>query len=291
MEYKDKRRENGSSAHKFDKNKGGNKGKRFGEKRNFEQRELPENVIYGRNAILELLKREDASKYIEKIYIKSGEREGSLRLIESKAIESKVSLIDARAQKLDELALGASHQGVVAICAEKEYVDIDDILAIAEERGEKPFLVICDGVEDPHNLGAIIRSAECAGAHGVIIPKRRSSGLTAVVSKSSAGALTHMAIARVPNLASAVDELKEKGVWIYAAEAGGTYYYDCDITGAVAIIMGGEDSGVSRILMDKSDFVLSIPMHGKINSLNVSAAAAVLLNEAAIQRAGVKRCK
>ena len=145
--------------------------------------------------------------------------------------------------------------------------------------------------EEKLRFDAIIRSAECAGAHGVIIPKRRSSGLTAVVSKSSAGALTHMAIARVPNLASAVDELKEKGVWIYAAEAGGTYYYDCDITGAVAIIMGGEDSGVSRILMDKSDFVLSIPMHGKINSLNVSAAAAVLLNEAAIQRAGVKRCK
>lgn len=250
--------------------------------------ETPENVIFGRNSVIELLKRPDAGKMIDKLYIKSGVREGSLKLIEAKAMEAKITLVDARPQKLDELTGGKAHQGVAAICAEKEYSTLDDILAIAEQRNEKPFVIIADGIEDPHNLGAVIRTAECAGVHGIIIPKRRSSGLTAVVAKSSAGAIEHMAIAKVPNLAAAVDELKEKGLWIYAAESGGTPYYKCDMNSPMVLILGGEDSGVSRLLMDKSDYRVSIPLHGQINSLNVSAAAAVLLNEAAIQREGAR---
>lgn len=252
-----------------------------------EKTENTKNVIYGRNAVIELLKSEGAASSVDKIYVKSGEREGSLKYIEAMARKSGIPLLEASVTKLDEMTSGGSHQGVAAVTAEKTYVDIDDILAIASERGEAPFVVICDGIEDPYNLGAVIRSAECAGVHGIIIPKRRNATLTAAVAKASAGALEHMAIAKVANLASAVDELKEKGLWIYAAEAGGINYYDCDMKGACALIMGGENTGVSRLLREKSDFTVSIPLHGKINSLNVSAAAAVLVNEIARQHSSV----
>jgi len=235
-------------------------------------------VVYGRNAVMELLKNGDESN-IDRIFIKSGRYEGSLKVIVAEAARLKVPVVEAGAEKLNTLAQGMAHQGVVAITTEKEYCTIDDILEIAAMRGEKPFVIICDGVEDPHNLGAIIRSAECAGVHGIIIPKRRASGLNSSVSKSSAGAIEHMAVARVSNLGYAVDELKEKGLWIYAAEKGGTLYYDCDLNSPIALIMGGEDTGVSKLLRDKSDFTISIPLYGKITSLNVSAAAAVLMNE------------
>lgn len=240
------------------------------------------NRVIGRNAVIELLKLCDDTR-IDKIFIKSGQYEGSLKVIAAEAARLKIPMVEAGQDKLNELAGGTSHQGVIAITTEKAYCTIDDILKIAEERGEKPFIVICDGIEDPYNLGAVIRSAECAGVHGIIIPKRRAVGLSASVSKSSAGAIEHMAVARVPNLANAIDELKEKGLWIYAAEKGGEPYYKCDLSSPTALIMGGEDSGVSRLLKEKSDVIISIPLHGKITSLNVSAAAAVLMNEVAKQ--------
>ena len=169
------------------------------------------------------------------------------------------------------------------MAAAKEYVTIDEILDIARERGEKPLIVIADEIADPHNLGAIIRCAEGAGAHGLIIPKRRSSGLTAVVDKSSAGALEHLAVAKVSNLASAIEELKQKGVWIYGAEADGVSYYDTKFDSATAVVVGSEGGGISRLIREKCDFMISIPMYGKVNSFNVSCATAVILCEAARQ--------
>ncbi len=249
-----------------------------GEKFNSEK--VAEGVIYGRNAVIELL---ESGRSVDKIFVKSGEREGSLKLITALALKGHVPVLEASRQKLDELSQGGAHQGVVAMAAEKEYVSTEDILAIAAQRGEKPFVIIADGIEDPYNLGAIIRTAECAGAHGVIIPKRRASGLTAVVSKASAGALQHMPIARVANLAAEIDKLKEQGLWVYAAEAGGTPYYACDMKSPVALILGSEGKGVSHLLREKSDFMVSIPMYGHITSMNVSAAAAVLMCEVARQ--------
>jgi 23S rRNA (guanosine2251-2'-O)-methyltransferase len=239
------------------------------------------NLIYGRNAVIELLK---AGHSIDKIYVKSGEREGSLKLITAEAKRLGIPVVETGKGKLDELAGGALHQGVVASAAEKNYVDIDYLLNLADQRGEKPFIIIADGIEDPYNLGAIIRTAECAGAHGLIIPKRRASGTTGIVAKTSAGAIQHLAIAKAANLASAVDELKKKGLWIYAAEAKGIPYYECDMNSPAAIILGSEESGVSKLLRDKSDFIVSIPLYGKITSLNVSAAAAVIFYETARQQ-------
>ena len=176
------------------------------------------------------------------------------------------------------------HQGIAAVPSEADYATVDEIFATAEERGEPPFIVVCDGLEDPHNLGAILISAECSGAHGVIIPKRRAVGLTGTVGKASAGALMHMKVARVTNIAQTVDELKERGVWTYAADMGDTAYYNTDMKGAVALVLGNEGAGISRLVKEKCDFVVSIPLYGKIDSLNVSCAAAVLLSEAARQR-------
>jgi 23S rRNA (guanosine2251-2'-O)-methyltransferase len=236
----------------------------------------PDNVIIGRNAVNELIR---AAVPIEKIYV-SG-KEGSVRTVVSLAKENGITLIQSKTETLDRLAGSTGHQGVVAVCGEKEYSSVDDIIGSAREKNELPLIVICDGVEDPHNLGAIIRSAECCGAHGVIIPERRSCGLTATVSKASAGALAHMKIAKVVNIGQTVEKLKESGIWTFAAEAGGTDYYELDWSVPCAIVMGGEDSGVSRLVRERCDFTASIPMYGKVNSLNVSTAAAVLLSHAA----------
>jgi 23S rRNA (guanosine2251-2'-O)-methyltransferase len=187
-------------------------------------------------------------------------------------------------KKLDFMCPHTSHQGVVAVAAACEYSTVDDIFALAQDRNEQPFIIICNDIEDPHNLGAIIRTAECAGAHGVIIPKRRAVGLTSVVSKSSAGALEHMRIAKVTNLAVTMDELKEQGLWFYAADMGGEAYEKTDLAGSVGLVLGSEGEGISRLVKEKCDFTVSIPMYGKVNSLNVSAAAAVLLSEIARQR-------
>ena len=188
-------------------------------------------------------------------------------------------MIETEKQKLDELSLGAPHQGVIAMAAEKEYVTVDEILKIAEERGEKPLIVISDGITDPHNLGALIRCAEGVGAHGLIIPKRRAVGLTPAVTKASCGAIEHLAVAKVTNLAATIDCLKKEGIWIFAAEAGGSSYYNTDFDCPCALVMGSEGEGVSHLIKEKADFIVSIPMYGKVNSFNVSTAAAVLLAE------------
>lgn len=270
--------------------------KRFGKQRSFEKKgqdrrpqkstfdahvEPDESIVSGRNAVKELL---SSGRDIEKIYVQQGEREGSVKLLVGLASERRIQIVEASKQKLDQLSCGAKHQGVVAVASEAEYSTVEEILAYAESLGESPFVVVCDGIEDPHNLGAIIRSAECSGAHGVIIPKRRAAGLTSTVGKASAGALMHMRVARVTNIAQTIDELKEAGVWTYAADMGDTPYYKSDMKGSVAIVLGNEGAGISRLVKEKCDFVVSIPLYGKIDSLNVSCAAAVLLSEAARQR-------
>ena len=237
-------------------------------------------AVIGRNAVRELLKSE---RPIDKILVQKGERTGSITVLVAQAIARKIPVIEVERQKLDNLSGYAPHQGIVAMAAEKEYCTVADILAVAETRGEAPLIVICDGVTDPYNLGAIIRCAECCGAHGLIIPKRRAAGLTPLVTKASAGAIEHLAIAKVPNIAAAIAELKEAGVWVYAAEAGGDALWSTDLTGACAIVMGSEGDGVSPIVKKACDGVVSIPIYGKVNSFNVSTAAAVILAEAARQ--------
>jgi len=242
---------------------------------------INESVVSGRNAVKELL---SSGRDIDKIYVQRGEREGSVRMLVGKANERKIPVIEVERAKLDAMSGGAFHQGIVASVAEQNYSTLDEIIEYAESLGEKPFVVVCDGVEDPHNLGAIIRSAECSGVHGVIIPKRRAVGLTPVVMKSSAGALEHMRVARVTNLPTLVDELKERGFWVYAADMGGEKYSEIDYSGSVALVLGSEGFGISRLVKEKCDFTASIPLYGKVNSMNVSCAAAVILTEIARQR-------
>ncbi|MCI8611112.1 MAG: 23S rRNA (guanosine(2251)-2'-O)-methyltransferase RlmB [Clostridiales bacterium] len=234
--------------------------------------------VAGRNAVRELLR---SGRSIDKIFVKAGQREGSLVAIVAEARKKQIPISEVAQEKLDQLARGVNHQGVVAVAAEKEYTDIDGILNIAAERGEIPLIVVADSIEDPHNLGALIRCAECAGAHGVIIPRRRSAGLTPVVTKASAGALEHMAVAKVSNIGQTVTELKKRGLWVFVSEAGGTAYYDADFRVPAAIVFGSEGAGVAKTVREKSDFTVSIPMYGKVNSLNVSTAASVILCHAA----------
>ena len=243
-----------------------------------------DGLIGGRNAVKELL---SSGRDIDKIFVAAGDREGSISVLVAEAIERKIPVIEADRKKLDAM-LPSSHQGIIAMASERNYCTVDDIIAYAESKGEKPLIAICDGIEDPHNLGALIRCAECAGAHGIVIPKRRNVGLTAVVAKSSAGAIEHMLVAKVTNLAQAIEDMKEKGIWVYAADMAGTSYYDLDFTSASAIVFGSEGSGISRLVSEKCDFVVSIPMYGQVNSMNVSTAAAVVLCEAAKQRAAHK---
>ncbi len=242
-----------------------------------------DGLIGGRNAVKELL---SSGRDIDKIFVAAGDREGSISMLVAEAIERKIPVIEADRKKLDSML--SAHQGIIAMASERNYCSVDDIIAYAESKGEKPLIAICDGIEDPHNLGALIRCAECAGAHGIVIPKRRNVGLTAVVAKSSAGAIEHMLVAKVTNLAQAIEDMKEKGIWVYAADMAGTSYYDLDFTSASAIVFGSEGSGISRLVSEKCDFVVSIPMYGQVNSMNVSTAAAVVLCEAAKQRAAKK---
>ncbi|HBF14179.1 MAG TPA: 23S rRNA (guanosine(2251)-2'-O)-methyltransferase RlmB [Clostridiales bacterium] len=238
-------------------------------------------AVIGRSAVRELLKSE---RPIDKILVQKGERTGSITVLVAQAIARKIPVIEVERQKLDSVSGFAPHQGIVAMAAEKEYCTVADILAIAKERGEAPLVVICDGVTDPYNLGAIIRCAECCGAHGLVIPKRRAAGLTPLVTKASAGAIEHLAIAKVPNIAAAVEELKEAGVWVYAAEAGGSSLWKTDFSGACAIVMGSEGDGVSQVVKKACDGIVSIPIYGQVNSFNVSTAAAVILAEVARQQ-------
>lgn len=252
--------------------------RRRDDRRNEENDRNNENLVIGRNAVRELLK---SSRSIDKIFVAKGEREGSITMLVAKAIEAGVPVVECEKQKLDMLSSGVVHQGIIAMAAAKEYVSVERLVEIAEERGESPLILIADGVEDPHNLGAIIRVAEGVGAHGLIIPKRRAVGVTSVVEKASAGALEHLAVAKVANIASAVEKLKKLGVWIYAAEAGGTPYYDVDFSGPCAVVVGSEGFGVSKLVKDLSDFNVSIPMYGKVTSFNVACATSVIMCEAA----------
>lgn len=244
--------------------------------------EFSNGAVPGRNAVRELLK---SGKAIDKIFVRRGDREGSITVLVAEAIQRKIPVIETEKEKLDVLCGYEHHQGIVAVAAEKEYCEVEDILAIAEERGEKPLIIIADGVSDPHNLGAIIRCAEGAGAHGVIIPKRRAVGATPAVAKASAGALEHMAVAKCANISDTIRKLKEKGLWIFSAEADGTEYTKTDFDVPAAIVVGSEEYGISELVKKNSDFIISIPMLGKVNSLNVSTAAAVVLYEAVRQRA------
>ena len=241
-----------------------------------------DGVIEGRNAVIEALR---AGVAIDKIFIARGETDSALGHIASTAREKGVVVVDADRRKLDGMSRTHSHQGVIALAAVREYASVDDILSAARDRGEPPLILVCDELSDPHNLGAVIHTADAAGAHGVIIPKRRSAGLTAVVGKTSAGAVAHVPVARVPNLPSLLRELKDAGVWVFgAAMTGSTPLYQADLKGPAAIVIGSEGAGLGRLVEETCDFTVSIPMFGKINSLNASAAAAVLLYEAVRQR-------
>lgn len=241
-----------------------------------------DGVIEGRNAVIEALR---AGTAIDKIYLAKGDTDSALGHIANTARANGVVVVNADRRKLDEMSRTHAHQGVIAVAAVREYASIEDIFQRAEEQGEAPLIVLCDELSDPHNLGAVIRTAECAGAHGVVIPKRRSAGLTAIVAKTSAGAVSHIPVARVPNLTALMKELQKRGVWIFGAEMNGTTsLYEADLKGPAAVVIGSEGSGMSRLVAETCDFTVSIPMKGKINSLNASAAAAILLYEAVRQR-------
>ncbi|MDD6160539.1 MAG: 23S rRNA (guanosine(2251)-2'-O)-methyltransferase RlmB [Oscillospiraceae bacterium] len=258
------------------------------DKKNFEPRDRrndeaeADGLIEGRNAVTEALRVGTA---IDKIYIARGETDATLGHIASTARGKGVVVVEADRRKLDGMSRTKSHQGVIAVSAVREYASVEDILAAAAEKGEAPLIVVCDELSDPHNLGAVIRTAECAGAHGVIIPKRRSAGLTAIVAKTSAGAVSHLPVARVPNLPALLKELKGRGLWVYGTAAEGTTgLYDADLKGPAVIVIGSEGDGMGRLVREQCDFLLSIPMRGKVNSLNASAAAAVVIYEAVRQR-------
>ncbi len=243
------------------------------------------DVIAGRNAVSEALK---AGRPIDSLYVQRGEKNGVLAALIARAKDKGIPVKEADPKKLDHLCGGAVHQGVAAMAAVKEYASLDQAFLLAESRGEPPFLVICDELEDPHNLGAVIRTAECAGAHGVIVPQRRSVGLTWAVGKSSAGAVEYLPVVRVQNLANLLEDLKRRGVWIYAADMDGSPWCETDFTGPTALVVGSEGRGVGRLIKERSDFVVSLPMKGHINSLNASVAAGILCYEVCRQRSGLR---
>jgi 23S rRNA (guanosine2251-2'-O)-methyltransferase len=241
-----------------------------------------EGQLEGRNALTEALR---AGRTIDKVFIASGDTDRALQRLAAEAKEAGAVIVPVDRRKLDQMSTTRSHQGVIALAAAHEYATIDDILEEAASRGENALIVICDELSDPHNLGAIMRSAECAGAHGVIIPKRRSVGLTATVAKASAGAVEYMKVARVTNINAAMAELKEKGVWIFGTAAEGSIpMYKADLTGPTAIVIGNEGDGMSPLVRKNCDVTVHIPMKGRISSLNASAAASILLYEAVRQR-------
>lgn len=238
-------------------------------------------VIEGRNAVLEAFR---AGKTIDRLFVQEGCQDGPIQTIlrEAKKTEAVVSFV--KRERLDQLSESKKHQGVIAYAAAYAYAEVSDMLAAAKEKGEKPFLILLDGIEDPHNLGAMLRTANLAGAHGVIIPKRRAVGLTATVAKASAGALYHTPVARVTNLCATIDELKQEGLWFACADMAGEPMYQKDFTGALGLVIGGEGGGVSRLVREHCDFTASVPMRGDIDSLNASVAMAVLSYEVVRQR-------
>ena len=243
-----------------------------------------EGQLEGRNALQEALR---SGRTIDKVFIADGDTDKGLQRLAAQAKEAGAVVVPVDRRKLDMMSFTHAHQGVITLAAAHEYATIDEILEEAASRGQAPLIVICDELTDPHNLGAIMRSAECAGAHGVIIPKRRSVGLTATVAKASAGAVEYMKVARVTNINNAINELKEKGVWVFGTAAEGSIpMYKADLTGPTAIVIGNEGDGMSPLVRKNCDVMVSIPMQGRISSLNASAAAAILLYEAVRQRLG-----
>lgn len=232
--------------------------------------------LEGRNAVLEALKSE---RDIDKVLVQQGSKEGSIKKIIAEAKERRIVVQTVAKAKLDELSETKRHQGVIAFISAHNYVEVEDILKKAEKKGEQPFIIILDGITDPHNLGAIIRTANISGAHGVIIPKRRAVGLSATVAKASAGAIEYVPIAKVTNIASTIDKLKSLGIWIACADLDGEIMYKTDLKGAIALVIGSEGEGVSRIVKEKCDYIVKIPMYGQISSLNASVAAGILMYE------------
>ena len=240
-----------------------------------------ENLIEGRNAVLEAFR---SGKPIDKLFVLDGCQDGPVRTIVREAKKHDTLIQFVAKERLAQLSETGHHQGVIAYAAAYEYAEIEDMFALAEEKGEDPFLILLDNIEDPHNLGAIIRTANLAGAHGVIIPKRRAVGLTATVAKTSAGALNYTPVAKVTNLAKTMEELKKKGLWFVCADMDGTQMYDLDLKGPIGLVIGNEGEGVSRLVKESCDFVAGIPMKGDIDSLNASVAAGVLTYEIVRQR-------
>lgn len=240
------------------------------------------NYIEGRNPVLEALK---SDREIEKIMIAKGTKEGSINKIVGVARDKKIMIQTVDRSKLDSISSTKSHQGVIAIAASYTYKTVEDILALAKSREEDPFIIILDEIEDPHNLGAIIRTAECAGAHGIIIPKRRAAGVTPTVLKTSAGAAEYVPVVKVTNISATIELLKKENIWIYGADMDGdSYYYEKDMTGAIGLVVGSEGGGMNRVVKEKCDFLVKIPMKGKVSSLNASVAASILTYDVLRQR-------
>ncbi|MCI6429746.1 MAG: 23S rRNA (guanosine(2251)-2'-O)-methyltransferase RlmB [Oliverpabstia sp.] len=242
---------------------------------------MTENKIEGRNAVLEAFR---SGKTIDKLYILDGCQDGPIKTIAREAKKQETIINYVKKERLDQLSETGKHQGVIAVASSYEYATVEDILQRAREKGEPPFILLLDNIEDPHNLGAMIRTANLAGAHGVIIPKRRAVGLTAVVARTSAGALNYTPVAKVTNLKATMEQLKKEGMWFVCADMGGTPYYDLDLKGSIGLVIGNEGEGVSRLVKENCDFVASIPMKGDIDSLNASVAAGILSFEIARQR-------
>lgn len=242
-------------------------------------------VIYGRNAVLEAFR---SDRTIDRLYVQEGTADGTLQSILRAAKKTDAIINFVSKDRLNKYAEGDKHQGVVAMAAAYSYAEVDDILNAASKKGEPPFIIVLDDIEDPHNLGAIIRTANQAGAHGVIIPKRHAVGLTATVARTSAGAINYTPVAKVTNISRTIDELKEKGIWFACADMSGELMYNCNLTGAIGLVVGSEGSGVSRLVKEKCDFVVRVPMFGQIDSLNASVAAGVLAYEIVRQRLNTK---
>jgi len=242
---------------------------------------VSEFVIEGRNAVIEAYR---SGKTIDKLYILDGCQDGPIQTIKREAKKADTIVKFVTKERLDQMSTTGKHQGVIASCAAYEYAEVEDILKIAKEKGEAPFIILLDNIEDPHNLGAIIRTANLAGAHGVIIPKNRAVGLTATVARTSAGALNYTPVARVTNISKTIEDLKKEGMWFVCADMGGTQMYQLDLKGPIGLVIGNEGDGVSRLVKEKCDMIATIPMKGDIDSLNASVAAGILAYEIVRQR-------
>lgn len=284
MEQKKKARPQERRSRKFEKEASRRKRPQMEAepKRREEPRELPDDVLVGRNAVTEALK---SGRGINKLWIASGDREGFVSEIAALAKERGIVVQYVERAKIEALAGGHRHQGVLAYVAPVPYAELDDILKAAEEKGEAPFLVLLDELEDPHNLGALLRTADATGVHGILIPKRRSVSLNATVAKTSAGAVEYVPVARIGNIAQTLKKLKEKGFWVAGADMDGEKaYYEADLTGPLVLVVGSEGRGMSRLTKEACDFIVSMPMVGRINSLNASVAGSILMYESMRQR-------